>query len=246
MLEVLQSNGSLASVTFTRSSVQAYDTVLAEWQTYIHQQNVAAAKAATYSQQLAKRIDVADSAVENDLSEMSPENLSNDLATVENDLATVENDNSSLSNDIAARLGPGTYCSDVSVEYSDAGTVLADARAMVDDAVSYVGPDLQQIQTAMARAPGDWKAYWAAQHALPDYQPTTPVPPLKTVLADGRASIQKTVSDINTDIRQADGYIAQAYAMPNAAQKAMGCGPVARVPTMQALRWLRGKLTSSR
>ncbi len=89
----------------------------------------------------------------------------------------------------------------------------------------------------MSAAPGDWTAYWRAQHALPTYHPTTPIPPLKTAVAEGQSTVNQTVAHINADIRQANSYIAQAYAMPNAAGKAMNCGPTQAVPAIKMVKW---------
>ncbi|MCL6091638.1 MAG: hypothetical protein M1435_01620, partial [Actinobacteria bacterium] len=78
---------------------------------------------------------------------------------------------------------------------------------------------------------------WAAQRALPTYHPTTPIPPLHVATAEGQTTIKDAVAHINGDIRQANSYIAQAYAMPNAAQRAMRCGPVKTVPAIRPLHW---------
>jgi hypothetical protein len=109
---------------------------------------------------------------------------------------------------------------------------------MVNEATSSVNSDLQQDQQAMDNAPADWATYWAARHALPTQVPTTPIPPLKVAIGEGQATINQAIAHINADIRQANSYIAQAYAMPNAAQKAMNCGPTQKVPVIQKLRWV--------
>ena len=184
--------------------------------------------------------------VDNDLSTMqSPGTLGDDLGVVDDDLGVVDDDlgvvhddNGALSDDVNAGSGHGTLCGDVSTEYNDAAGLVNDAKAMVNDAESSVGPDLQQDKQAMDSAPADWAAYWVAQHALPTYHPTTPIPPLKVAIGEGQGTINQAIAHINGDIRQANAYIAQAYAMPNAAQNAMSCGPAHRVPVVPPVRFV--------
>jgi len=80
-------------------------------------------------------------------------------------------------------------------------------------------------------------SYWAAQHALPTYRPTTPIAPLKVALGEGDATIRKAVARVNADIQKANGYIVQAYALPNAAQAAMHCGPTQKAPQLAVVSW---------
>jgi hypothetical protein len=251
-LEVPQSGGTLATIRLNRSSLGAYNQVLTRWHNEINHTNAAAAQAeaaaqarAQHQQQLLDNLNGAIATVDNDLSTMqSPGNLSddlaqvdNDLAQVDNDLAQVSNDNSQLTNDNGS--DHSTLCGDVSTEYQDAGVVVSDTHVMVNNAKSTTSPDLQQDQQAIGGAPADWAAYWVAQRALPTYHPTTAIPPLKVAIGDGQATIRQAVEHINGDIRQADSYIAQAYAMPNAAQKAMACGATQKVPVVPPVRWTR-------
>ena len=101
---------------------------------------------------------------------------------------------------------------------------------MMDLVTGVVAGDIHDAQAGITSAPQDWEDYWAAQHALPTYRPTTPIPPLKVAIAEGNATIHQAVAHVNGDIRQANSYVAQAYAMPNAAQVAMHCGAKQRVP----------------
>lgn len=252
-LQVPQDDGSLATVTLGASSVTAYNNALARWQSQLNNENNAAARAeakaqaaSQHQQQLLNNLTAAITTVDNDLSTMqSPGTLSNDLGVVDNDLGVVQNDlgvvhndNGVLSNDISVGSNHSTLCGAVSTEYNDAGVAVSDSKVMVNEATSSVNSDLQQDQQAMDNAPADWATYWAARHALPTQVPTTPIPPLKVAIGEGQATINQAIAHINADIRQANSYIAQAYAMPNAAQKAMNCGPTQKVPVIQKLRWV--------
>ncbi len=251
-LQLTQTNGSLTTFTLRASSVTAYNNALARWQNQLNKQNNAAAnaeakaqQASEEQQQLLANLQAAISTVDNDLATMqSPGTLSNDLAVVDNDLAVVQNGlavvhngNSVLTNAISAGTDHAGLCSDVSAEYQDAGEVVGDTKAMVSDATSSLNSDLGQDQQVMYNAPEDWATYWEAQHALPTQVPTTPIPPLKVAIAEGQATINQAIGHVNADIRQANSYIAQAYAMPNAAQKAMNCGPTQKVPVIKKVRW---------
>ena len=119
----------------------------------------------------------------------SPGNLSNDLSQVDDDLSQVQtdldqvkNDNSTLSTNASDGADQSTLCYVVSVEYQDANTTVSEANTMVSYVESAGTPDLGQDYDAMKVAPADWASYWKAQHALPTYHPTTPIPPLATSL----------------------------------------------------------------
>jgi hypothetical protein len=259
-LEVPQTNGMLGTFTFHQSSVGAYNQVLAAWSNKVNQANRAAAQAqakaratAQRHKQLLTRLNNSITAADENLAVMrSPGTLSDDLGVVDDDLgvvqddlATVHDDNSTLSDDIAAGSGHSTLCSDVTTEYQDAANVVADTNALINDAKSNVGPDLGQDHNAIVAAPAYWAAYWSAQRALPTYHPTTPIPPLKVAIAEGKVTIAQALAHINNDIRQANTYIAQAYAMPNAAQHAMHCGPIKTPPTLPTLRWNGSELVAA-
>jgi hypothetical protein len=251
-LQLTQSDGSVATLTLGGSSLTAYNNALARWQNQLNNENNAAAnteakaqQAAENQQQLLNNLNAAITTVDNDLSTMqNPGTLSddlgvvdNDLAVVNNDLNVVHNDNAVLTNDISTGTDHSGLCGDVSTEYQDAGVVVSDTKVMVNDAETSLDSDLGQDQQAMDNAPMDWATYWEAQHALPTEVPTTPIPPLKVAVAEGQSTINQAIGHVNADIRQANSYIAQAYAMPNAAQKAMSCGATKKVPVIQTLRW---------
>lgn len=111
----------------------------------------------------------------------------------------------------------------------------------VAEGPSGVDGDLQDEQRAMDDVPSDYAAYWQAQHALPTYHPTNPIPPLNVVLATGQSVINGIVAQVNTDIDQANVYVAQAYDQVNTASTAYNCGvpevaPV--IPNVTATGWL--------
>jgi hypothetical protein len=84
----------------------------------------------------------------------------------------------------------------------------------------------------MTSAHADYSAYWQAQHALPAYRPTTPIPPLKVALATGQSVISGAVRQVNSYINQANGIVTQAYGLVNGAQKANHCGPPQSAPIL--------------
>lgn len=254
-LQLPQSDGSVVTGSFYRSSVAAYDQALAHWQTQINQENASAGQAAAQAAARQQRednlkaaIDGALNNVEDDLSNMQStyslsgdlDTVDGDLSTVQGDLQTVQGDNSDLTGDIQDASGHSIFCQDVATEYQDAGVLVNDAKVMVGDARRLVGSDLMQDQTAILSAAPDWASYWKARSALPSYVPNTPVPPLAVAVAEGKGTIRSAVAHVNGDIAQANGYITQAYAMPNAAQKAMHCGPTRKVPRMAFLKWSAG------
>jgi hypothetical protein len=251
-LQLPQSDGSVATLTLGGCSLNAYNNALARWQDQLDNENNAAANAEARAQQasenhqqLLNNLNAAITTVDNDLATMqSPGNLSGDLGQVDDDLGQVQDDlgqtkddNAQLTDDGKTDSGHATLCGDVVTEYQDAGVVVSDTNVMVSDAKSDLDSDLGQDQQTMDNAPADWATYWAAQHALPTEVPITPIPPLKVGIAEGQATINQAVAHVNADIRQANSYIAQAYAMPNAAQKAMSCGATKKVPVIKMLRW---------
>jgi len=251
-LQLTQSDGSVATLTLGGSSLTAYNNALVQWQNRLNNENNAVAnaeakakQAAEKQQQLLNNLTAAITTVDNDLSTMqNPGTLSDDLGVVDDDLGVVQDDlgvvhddNGVLGDDISAGSNHSTLCGAVSTEYDAAGVVVGGTHAMVNDAKTSLDSDLGQDQQTMDNAPADWATYWGAQHALPSEVPTTPIPPLKVAVAEGQATINQAIAHVNADIRQANSYIAQAYAMPNAAQKAMSCGPTKKVPVIQTLRW---------
>jgi len=92
-----------------------------------------------------------------------------------------------------------------------------DTRTILSDARGGVGVDIRDVQQAMASAPHDYSTYWQAQHALPTYHPTTPIPPLKAALATGQSVINGAVRQVNSHINQGNGIVTQAYRLANAA-----------------------------
>ena len=243
VLEVPASNGQLGTATFAQASVTAYNNVLANMQRQVNRAN---AIAAAEDQKIAS-INSAANVVGNDLAAMRSSfglsvNLGivgTDLGVVGTDLSVVGTDNSVLSTDISAGKGHSTYCSQVSTMYSAAQTAVSEAHSMVGDAKKDVWPDLQQVQDAIYAAPGNWAAYWDARRAYPSYSPQSSIPPLETAIAEGKATISRAVAHVNADIRRANSYLAQAYAMPNDAQRAMKCGPAQRVPVIAQVSWGR-------
>lgn len=250
-IQVPQANGTVQSERLGRSTLSHYNQLVTNWQDVISRadaqavtQQQAAAAAAARKRQLVDNLSNAVTNVDNDLSTMqSPGNLSGDLSQVDADLSQVKADlgqvhadNSQLSTDAKAGNGQGVLCSDVGVEYSDAGVTVSDAHILVQD-VAQVAGDVQQAQSAIAGAAGVWSAYWAAQHALPTYHPSAPVPPLKVAVGEGQGTIRQAVAHVNADIRQANSYIAQAFALPNAAEAAMQCGPTQKAPRLALVSW---------
>jgi hypothetical protein len=148
---------------------------------------------------------------------------------VYDDLGVVEDDNGVFADDIAAGSSP---CGDIMSAYGDAHTAYTDGESMVSDAKSGVGADLRDERGAMAAAPTDWAAYWRAQQALPSYHPTQPIPRLKTALTAGRRVTNGAVSQVNSDIRQANRYVARAYAVLNTANGSHHCGALEKTPTI--------------
>jgi hypothetical protein len=243
-LQIPQSDGSLSTVTLSRSSVAAYDQILAKWHQEISAANGAAAAAAQKAAAAAKKaahllkqLNAAVNKVDNDLSIITSPGtleddegvLSDDVGVVDNDLGVVQDDNQVFADDIASDSSP---CGDIRSAYGDAHTAYTDGESIVSDAKSGVGGDLRDERGAMAAAPSDWAAYWRAQQALPSYHPTQPIPRLKTALTAGRRVTNGAVSQVNSDIRQANRYIAKAYAIVNAVNMSHHCGVLEKAPTI--------------
>jgi uncharacterized protein YoxC len=249
-LQIPQSDGTLQTFTFSRSSVAAYNRYIAQWKAAITKANQAAAAAAAkvaaaaqHKQQLLNRLNQTIAAVESDLSVLSSpgtlsddENtLGDDVNTVGDDLNTVEDDMNTVSDDHNSGESHSVVCGDVSTSYGDAATAASDARVIVSDAQASqggVGEDLRDALQAMSRTPGDYAAYWQAQHALPSYEPTNPIPPLKVALATGQGTINGAIHQVNSYLDQANGTVAKAYGLANGAQKANHCGPPKSAPVI--------------
>jgi hypothetical protein len=253
-LQVPQTNGTIATVSFARTSVATYNQYISRWQTVINNANSAAraaaakaAAAAGHQQQLLNRLNQTINTVDSDLSAIqSPGTLGNDegvlgndVGVVSNDLGVVGNDNNVFRNDIDSGSNP---CGDIMSAFGDARTAYTDGQTVVSDAKSDVGSDLRDEQQTMAAAPSDWAEYWQAQHALPRYRPTSPIPSLKVALADGKGVINGAVSQVNSYINQANGYVARAYLIVNAANKANRCRAAHSAPIIG--RVTAGSLTS--
>ena len=236
-LQMPQSDGSLSTVKLSKSSVAAYDQILAKWHQEISAANGTAAAAAKKTAHLLNQLNAAIKKVDNDLSVITSPGtlgyddgaLSYDVSAVDYDLSTVEYDNQGFAYDIAAGSSP---CRDIMSAYGDAHTAYTDGESMVSDAKSGVGADLRDERGAMAAAPTDWAAYWRAQQALPSYHPTQPIPRLKTALTAGRRVTNGAVSQVNSDIRQANRYVARAYAVLNTANGSHHCGALEKTPTI--------------
>ena len=236
-LQIPRSDGSLSKVTLSKSSVAAYDQILAEWHREISTANSAAAAAARKAAHLLNQLNAAINEVDNDLSVITSPGtlgtdegvLSDDVGVVDDDLGVVEDDNQVFADDIAADSSP---CGDIMSDYGDAHTAYIDGESMVSDAKSGVGGDLRDERGAMAAAPSDWAAYWRAQEALPSYRPAQPIPRLKTALTTGRRVTNGAVSQVNSDIKQANRYVARAYAILNTANGSHHCGALERAPTI--------------
>jgi hypothetical protein len=236
-LQIPQSDGSLSTAKLLKSSVAAYDQILAKWHQEISAANAAAAAAAKKSAHLLNQLNAAIDKLESDLSVITSPGtlgtdegvLSDDLGVVDDDLGVVEDDNGVFTDDVGAGLSP---CGDIRSAYSDARTAYTDGESMVSDAKSGVGRDLRDERDAMAAAPAAWAAYWRAQEALPSYRPTRPIPRLKTALTAGRRVTNGAVAQVNSDIKQANKYVAQAYAIINAASTSHHCGALEKAPTI--------------
>jgi hypothetical protein len=234
-LQMPESDGSLGTVKLSKSSVEAYDEILAKWHQEISAANAAAAAAAKKSAHLLNQLNAAIDKVESDLSVITSPGtlgtdegiLGTDVGVVDTDLGVVETDNQVFAVDIASGSSP---CGDIMSAYGDAHTAYTDGESMVSDAKSGVGGDLRDERGAMAAAPGDWAAYWRAQEALPTYRPTQPIPRLKTALTAGRRVTNGAVSQVNSDIKQVNRYVAQAYAIVNAANTSHHCGALEKTP----------------
>lgn len=250
-IQVPQSNGTVEPEQLGKSTLVHYNQAITSWQNVVARANAqaaaqqrAAAAAAARKKQLLDNLNNAITTVDNDLSVMqSPGNLSGDLGQVDGDLGQVKADlgqvhadNRQLSSDAKSGEDHGVLCEDVAVEYQDAQVTVQDGHVMLQD-VGQVAGDVQQTQGAIASAAGDWAIYWAAQHALPTYRPTTPIPPLKVAVGEGDATIRKAVVRVNAAIHKANAYIVQAYALPNAAQAAMHCGSTQKVPQLALVFW---------
>lgn len=209
-LEVQLTGGSLMSFHLTPSSETTYNSLLAKWNLDITRAD------AIGSDAQAMQVDVTFDVGEVDT----------DLITVQDGLGVVQIDNDALST-----------CGDVSAEYRDAAWVANDARTILSEANQYVSPDLRKDQKAINLAPRVWAAYWQLHHGLVAPYPTLSVPPLTPAITAGKGDVTRAVIQLNTEIRQDNSYIAQAYAMPNAAQKAMHCGPMHAVPAVPPLTW---------
>jgi len=211
----LASNGALRTVAL---SVDAYHRLLSEWQRWISAAN----------------------ALEKDLSLIRlPGNVASDVAFLGNDLYTIGHyDLEQVTLDVQAI--PSLACQDVPAGYSDAHTLYTAGRSMVSDAKSGLIGDVRAEEKALASASADWAAYQRARQTLPDYRTVNPIPPLNVALATAQKLLNSIVSDVDSYIDKANGYVAQAYAAVNAMNKAHSCGPLQRTPIINHVtaQWL--------
>ena len=256
-LQGQQPGGGVGTVTFYRSSVAEFNGQVAAWQARITKANQAASAAAAavaakaaaaaakaqHQQQLLDRLNQTIGAVDSDLSNLSAptdlttdeSDLATDVSDVNTDLSDVKTDMSNVATDVSEGEAHSEVCSDVSTAYADAATTAADTRIILTDAQARsggVGQDIRGVQQAMASAPGDYSTYWRAQHALPTYHPTTPIPPLKAALATGQSVINGAVRQVDSYIDQANGIVAQAYRLVNVADNTHHCGPPKKAPVL--------------
>jgi hypothetical protein len=246
----LPENAQLVTVTYYRSSVAAFNQGIADWEARIAQANRAAATAQTaaaaraaHQGQLLAQLQRAIGPVHSDLSALrgiSEGNRQGDFLGDESllgtDLSQIAQRLSFLPGDITqaaqnAGFGDGAACGFVEAGYNDAQIFLYQSgEGMLQDAKSGVGRDISAAWKVMARMPNDYTTYWNAQHALPTYHPSPPIPPLKVALASGQSAINTAVAQVNLDIKQANLDVAQGYSTINAGQTKYHCGATKSAP----------------
>jgi len=127
----------------------------------------------------------------------------------------------------------GDACQSLPRLYPFAAALAEAAKSLVVAAQSgVVGGVIKSEQQAMAALPGPYSAYWQAQHALPSYYPTPPIPSLRVALADGQAIINGLVSRVNSEIDQENADAARAYGLVNTTNEEHDCGPPKSAPVI--------------
>ena len=245
-LQEQQSNGGLSMVTFQRSSVAAYNQYVAHWSAAIRRANeaaaaalAAAAAAAQHKGQLQASINQTAEAVDSELYRVTY--YASYIAGSETDLANVVSDVAEgvdgVKDDILTYV-PAEGCFGVSYVYSDAAAVAGDANSLLlvaedrNQGDQGIGVYMEDVLQAVARLAGPYSAYWQAQHALPNYHPTPPIPPLRVAQARGQSIVNRALARVNSDIDQENGYVAQVYKLVNAANEANHCGPPKSAPVI--------------
>jgi hypothetical protein len=224
-LDVPETNGGLKTVTLHQASVSAYNNVLSQWQGSVSAANTAANKVTNVVSAITT----------------APIGTSSGIANHEEDI-DLDVQKVSAAQSINDQMSPD--CSSIMSTYYYADLSYPQAVSLVSDAKSQLAPDLQTVQQALGHAPAAWAAFWRAQSALPRY-PFNPIPPLRTVLANGQNLMLSAVSHVNSDIDQANNYLTQAYSLVNTPNETHHCGPLQVAPALDhiTLTWLLSNST---
>ena len=238
LLQVTQSDGGLAEVTYNKATPAQYAHALAALETTVQEVNSEAATPASVTgaqqqrvQQEQQWIDRASETVASDAKDLTvegPGTISDDLADLDDDLGTVSNGLGVAQGDYGAfrvDLASNTNaCGNIRGLDQDAREVANDGAQLLSDAHGELLPDVGSLQQSMASAKGDWAAYWQAQAVLPRYQPSGAVPPLSPTLAAAQAAIAGAINQGNSDIDQANRIVGEADALANKADRTAHCG----------------------
>jgi hypothetical protein len=250
VLNIPESNGSIAQMALTPGSVNGYDEDVTTLQSVAasnlsaqqvaqqqqqeqaqHQQDVqtvqadATALSAAIAQLGTDASLTNGSSLQTDLSTMA-----SDLQTESSDLQTTENDASNVENEAqGASPGDPTVCSNSDGVQSDADGVQSDADGINGDSdsvgtdLSGIASDIQAVQSALSQLQSDVSSLGLAATGAPS---TTAV---GQEVAAARAIDGQGLSEANGYIGQANVDLTQAYQAAVAANQAGQCGtpPVA-------------------
>lgn len=227
-IEVPQSDGSLANITFHEATVAQYNVALNNLRSGISTDDSRAANIQAQQHQ----IDQAAATAAQDVNSLAGANFSGDLQQLQNDasgmqadLSTEQSDYSQFQSDLANNNQFGQACTDVggTLNAELGGTIAGQMGGVVVPHVQQLQSDINGVRQLIQSAPGAVQAYQSAQAKLPSYQPPDSVGDLASATSKAQGVIASAVSQANSAIGQINGYVVEAGQLAAQANQSANC-----------------------
>lgn len=242
-INIPQSDGTLAGLTFAASSATSFNQAVAKLQSDVDQANQTAANAQALAQE-EQTIENAAATVSQDLqalpqleanAESAAQGIAPALQTEAADLGTTQQ----AEQQVAAESGSapeGQVCGDAAAVSGDAAAVSGDAASVEGDAQVVAGDlsgSFDGLRPAIAQINSDFAQLLQDESDLPGF--TVAGAPTQTqvskAVAAANAVVQSLLATANGDISQANADVTNAYQIAAEAYQAGGCGNAPTAPT---------------
>jgi trimeric autotransporter adhesin len=202
-LQVLASNGTLVTDTFTPAGQSAFNSAVQALQQQAQSDNSGAVQQEQQASQASANA-TAEQQASSDLATVQGVSLTSDLGQLASDVKQTGTDFGTVKAD--AGNGQGDYCSNADTVASDADTVASDADTVSSD-LDTLTNDLHSDRSAISTLQDDLTSLQNMNLAAPSGA--------QAAISAAQSAIRHAVSTANADIQQENGLVSQAYQVAN-------------------------------